>query len=113
MLAMIVPGCLTPEENENYTLRYDIDNGYGVVRYDGVVYPVGNTNTVTLENLDPQTYYPFFKNSFNSSEGYYFVNRNGQVFENLENNYQTYPIELTLCSDEDLFDWDDWFLRMG
>ena len=99
IFAMIMSGCLTPAQNE-----------YGTVRFDGSAYPIGDTNTVTPENLDPEIYYPFFKNSYNSSDGYYFVNGNGQVFENLENNYRTYPIELTPYNDGvGFFDWDTWF----
>ena len=97
--AVVISGCLTPSSQE-----------YGTVRYDGAVYQIGNITTVTPENLDPDKYYPFFKNSFNSIDGYLFVNGNGQVFENLENNYGNYPIELTLYNDgAGLFDWEDWF----
>ncbi|WNY24492.1 hypothetical protein [Methanolapillus millepedarum] len=82
---------------------------YGTVRYDGVIYPIGDAKTVTRENLSPNIYYPFFKNSFNSSDGYYFVNGNGQVFESLENDYRSHPIELTPYElEEGSFDWDEW-----
>lgn len=37
----------------------------------------------------------FLKNSHSSQDGYYFINGQGQIFVNLENNYDTYPIKLT------------------
>lgn len=68
---------------------------YGTVSYDGKLYYIGNANNIPLEDIDPDVYYPFFKNSHSSQDGYYFINGQGQIFVNLENNYDTYPIKLT------------------
>ncbi|MDV0447256.1 hypothetical protein MsAg5_11350 [Methanosarcinaceae archaeon Ag5] len=102
LLLLIVAGIFISGCVEN------TDN-YGTVRYDGTVYPIGNPNNVTSENLSPDTYYLFFKNSENSRDGYYFINGKGQVFENLENDYKHYPIELTPYEiEEGSFDWEEW-----
>lgn len=93
-------------EPTNYTF-------YGTVSYEGNIFLIGSPNNVTLEDLDPDVYYLFFKNSYNSDDGYYFVNGKGQVFENLEHNYDNYPIELTpYALDIGAFDWPTWiYLR--
>lgn len=104
LICISFAGCL---DNTNEPVEYY--NTYNTVRYDGTIYPIGNTNDITRENLNPDVYYPFFKNSINSNDGYYFVNGNGQVFESTENDYTNFPIEITPYNSGGEFDWDGWF----
>ncbi|WNY23424.1 hypothetical protein MmiHf6_07310 [Methanimicrococcus hongohii] len=107
LVFVIFAGCLTPAQLTE-------DDKYGTVSYEGAIYPIGNTNTVTFKTLDDNTYYPFFKNSIDKTNGYYFVNGKGQVFENLENDYENHPIELTPIDLEiGAFNWGKWFSDMG
>ena len=90
------------KENETYT-----------VQYRGITYPVGNTQNLTKETLEENVFYPFFENGVDKTDGYVYINKNGEVFIiNENNNYIAYSIVIKPYQD-DYFDWDEWFLRMG
>lgn len=43
---------------------------YGTILYDGGLYPIGDPETVTIENIHPNTFYGFYKNDIDGSDGY-------------------------------------------
>jgi len=88
------------------------------VSINGSVYLIGDLDYVTtIDELQPDVYYPFFKNGYDINDGLIFINGNGKVYQTIryyDSRNQTYPIELmpyfyysTLGLNQ--FDWEYWF----
>jgi len=80
------------------------------VSINGTIYFIGDIETVTPETLRSNEYYSFFENGYDITDGLVYINGNGEVFKSITGEYRIYPIELVAYEDEDIFDWNYWFM---